>query len=400
MPPESVYAPTSLSPHPAARTDVSSGLKTDPRGPAEPLRDPVLRGAVIDVVGRVDRALELPSAGGSAAVLADARHELSVRLVRLAEELRRPRGNDRWAATRDQLVDLLLDVRAVAERVDAEADGRWAAAFGRMGEAVATVRRTATLDQLLAEALHVVASFGFRRVVLSAARNGAFIPEHCLDLDDPSREEAVLLVGSEAPPLLDRGLRETDMLRTREPIVVRDARADPRAHAPLTAAAGWTSYVAAPVVLHDRVVGFVHADRGEASLGPADPEVLRLLAEAFGMRFERLAADHRTREARSQVRRAVEAIESAFDPGARPRGRRQQADPRPEIEGVLTAREVEVLRLMAAGATNAAIAATLVIAEGTAKTHVKNILRKLEVGNRAEAVSRFLGGVDDGDDLR
>ena len=373
---------------------------TASRGPAEPLRDPVLRGAVLDVVGRVDRALELRATpGGSAATVADPRRELSIRLVRLAEELRRPRDNDRWAATRDQLVDLLLDVRAVAERVDAESDGRWASAFGRMGDAIAAVRRTESLDQLLAEALPVVASFGFRRVILSAARGGAFLPEHCLDLDDPTCEAAVLALAADAPVLLDRNLRETDMLRSREPLVVADARADPRAHTALAAATGWTSYVAAPVVLHDRVVGFVHADRGDAPLAPADPEVLRLLAEAFGMRFERLAAEHRTREARSQVRRAVEAIESAFDPAARPRGRRLNAEPRPEVEGLLTAREVEVLRLMAAGATNAAIAATLVIAEGTAKTHVKNILRKLDAGNRAEAVSRFLGGVDDGDDL-
>lgn len=353
----------------------------------------------MDVIGRVDRALdERPPAGVSAAVDADARNELSIRLLRLAEELRRPRDTDRWAATRDQLVDLLLDVRAVSERVDAELDGRWEAAFGRMGEAVAAVRRTVSLDQLLSDALRVVASFGFRRVLLSAARNGELVPEHFLDVDDPTREKAVLLIGTDAPPLLDRALRETDMLRSREPLVVADVKSDPRAHRGLASAVGWRSYVAAPVVLHDRVIGFVHADRGEAGIAATDPEVLRLLAEAFGMRFERLAADHRTRDARDQVRRAVEAIESAFDPDSRPRGRRQHIEPRPEVEGVLTAREVEVLRLMAAGATNAAIAATLVIAEGTAKTHVKNILRKLDAGNRAEAVSRFLGGVDDGDD--
>jgi DNA-binding NarL/FixJ family response regulator len=115
------------------------------------------------------------------------------------------------------------------------------------------------------------------------------------------------------------------------------------------------------------------------------------------MAFERHAAAHRTRAAQLRVRRAVEVIESAFDPGASI-GRPQPGRSRPEVEALLTSREVEVLRLMAAGATNAAIAATLVIAEGTAKTHVKNILRKLEVGNRAEAVSRFLGGIDDGDD--
>ena len=45
---------------------------------------------------------------------------------------------------------------------------------------------------------------------------------------------------------------------------------------------------------------------------------------------------------------------------------------------------------MADGLTNAAIARKLFISEGTAKSHVKNILRKLRTGNRAEAISLYL----------
>jgi DNA-binding NarL/FixJ family response regulator len=48
-----------------------------------------------------------------------------------------------------------------------------------------------------------------------------------------------------------------------------------------------------------------------------------------------------------------------------------------------------VLELVADGATNAGIADRLVIAEGTVKSHVKSLLRKLHVANRAEAVSRY-----------
>ena len=57
---------------------------------------------------------------------------------------------------------------------------------------------------------------------------------------------------------------------------------------------------------------------------------------------------------------------------------------------VLTAREHEVLQLMATGDTNARIATRLVVSEGTVKTHVKSILRKLAAANRAEAVCRWL----------
>ncbi len=51
----------------------------------------------------------------------------------------------------------------------------------------------------------------------------------------------------------------------------------------------------------------------------------------------------------------------------------------------LTAREVEVLRLMATGKDNSEIAAELVTSPHTVKSHVSNILAKLEVENRLQA---------------
>ncbi|MBA4086054.1 MAG: DNA-binding response regulator [Kytococcus sp.] len=52
----------------------------------------------------------------------------------------------------------------------------------------------------------------------------------------------------------------------------------------------------------------------------------------------------------------------------------------------LTSRELEVLRLLASGLSNSKIGAELFISETTAKFHVGNILRKLGVSRRAEAV--------------
>jgi DNA-binding CsgD family transcriptional regulator len=355
----------------------------------------VLRGAVLDVLSRVDRAVEQPSTGGARVVVDDAaavREALALRMVRLAEELRRPPSRDRWTATQDQLVDLLLDVRKITERVQEAAEDRWASAFARLTGAMAIVRRAGSREDLLAVGPRAVVGLGFRRAIVSSAVDGTLVLQYALDLDDADGGDAIVAGGNDPVLPLDRGLREADLVRTREAVLVRDAATDPRSHPGLLRATGWSSYVAAPVVVRDTVVGFVHADRGAEPVGPVDAEVLRLLCEAIGMASERLVAEHRTERARHRVQRALVAMESAFEAGGGPGSDRPHADPRPEVEAMLTSREAEVLRLMAAGATNAAIASTLVIAEGTAKTHVKNILRKLEAGNRAEAVSRFLGG--------
>lgn len=60
----------------------------------------------------------------------------------------------------------------------------------------------------------------------------------------------------------------------------------------------------------------------------------------------------------------------------------------PETGETLTVREVEVLRLLTAGASNQAIAEQLVISVQTVKSHVAHILRKLDVTSRAQAAAR------------
>jgi ATP/maltotriose-dependent transcriptional regulator MalT len=60
----------------------------------------------------------------------------------------------------------------------------------------------------------------------------------------------------------------------------------------------------------------------------------------------------------------------------------------PNTGETLTAREVEVLRLLADGASNQAIADELVVSLPTVKTHVSRVLAKLDVGSRSQAVAR------------
>jgi NarL family two-component system response regulator LiaR len=63
----------------------------------------------------------------------------------------------------------------------------------------------------------------------------------------------------------------------------------------------------------------------------------------------------------------------------------QRPSPLPPTEDPLTARELEVLRLVAQGQTNQEIAEELVIGEGTVRTHVSSILSKLHLANRTQA---------------
>ncbi len=65
--------------------------------------------------------------------------------------------------------------------------------------------------------------------------------------------------------------------------------------------------------------------------------------------------------------------------------RRSQSD---KSRGLLSEREVEVLKCLARGQTTSQIAGALFISENTVKTHIRHILEKMEVNNRAEAVAR------------
>jgi LuxR family transcriptional regulator, maltose regulon positive regulatory protein len=61
--------------------------------------------------------------------------------------------------------------------------------------------------------------------------------------------------------------------------------------------------------------------------------------------------------------------------------------PGPRVEP-LTERELDVLRLLVAGLSNAAMAQELVITVGTVKRHINSIYGKLAVNSRTQAVAR------------
>jgi len=106
-----------------------------------------------------------------------------------------------------------------------------------------------------------------------------------------------------------------------------------------------------------------------------------------------MAALLREAHARGIAPSYVEKLLAAFPERLEARGLRladaaQASSLKPqtsELVEPLTPRELEVLRLLAAGASNGAIAEALVISIGTAKKHVNNILAKIDVRSRTQA---------------
>ncbi|HET9137732.1 response regulator transcription factor, partial [Actinophytocola sp.] len=91
----------------------------------------------------------------------------------------------------------------------------------------------------------------------------------------------------------------------------------------------------------------------------------------------------------AQAIRMAHAGVHQFDPAVTERlvsALNRPSTPEPSgLDVALTAREIEVLRLVAAGATNREIARRLSVSEGTVKNHVSSILSRLGLRDRTQA---------------
>jgi DNA-binding CsgD family transcriptional regulator len=208
------------------------------------------------------------------------------------------------------------------------------------------------------------------------------------------------------PPALTHLIIESEVARQSRAILVRDTRRR-TIGGRLGRAIASDSYVAGPITSDGRCVGMVHADRKATgvAVGEADRDGLWMYCQALSLCIERVELAQRLAHQRGEVRRYTAALDAMLDSVATaPTPAHDLAEasemqlasagvvlaPEHRIRSLLTTREFEVLELMAEGRTNAEIAAYLVIAEGTVKSHVKHVLRKLRVGNRTEAVTRYL----------
>jgi DNA-binding CsgD family transcriptional regulator len=284
------------------------------------------------------------------------------------------------------------------------------AAYARLRQGLDRLRRLANSAALIDRVCpEVIEACGFRRAILTRVDNDEWLPWMAYFPDDRELEQRFTeWMNQQRFPAGDLG---RDLLRM-QPVVVRDAHADPRAYGPMLEFSKTESFVAAPITPAGRLVGVLYADNypSEHPLGDLDRDLLWAFAEDFGRTYERVTLIERMRAQQVHINKAFEFAENMMSSLANaeielsrtPEGRMPMGDehywgpptplPAPAaIEELLTAREAEVLAMMVRGASNAVIAEQLIIKEGTVKSHVKHILRKLDAVNRAEAIARYIG---------
>jgi DNA-binding CsgD family transcriptional regulator len=323
----------------------------------------------------------------------------------VTERLTQDRGGDFSAAVREQESSL--------ERLRHRYDTRFEA-LANVHRAIDELRTITSPATMLARAPAALCAVSpLRRVLLSVTGDGRLIAEAAHFTDDRTGAATVVAALREQPIRLEHPLIETELLRRRRATIVDAAQVHPRVDPRLLELMQWTSYTAAPLVVGPHVIGMLHADRGAGQkLDVLDRDVLWEFTTLLAQAYESASLRRTLRHEREQMREFLDwlgARSSELTDGpirlatmqrpsappvspltATPAPAIAGRDDRVVFEGLLTRRELDVLRLLADGKSNKAIAGALVISAGTVKFHVNSILRKLRVANRAEAVARYL----------
>jgi DNA-binding CsgD family transcriptional regulator len=315
----------------------------------------------------------------------------------------------------DETTILAMDLLALRDEIRRSVYMRQLKAVTDLQHGLARLRAVTSVEDVIEQGPRVACeSCGFQAAVLMRVSGSDVIPASAWSERDPKWFPKVRgrLVGVTGDPLgLSDLTLEREMMRRRRPFLVRDAMNDDAPMQELRRLTGVQSYVAAPIMPEDRIIAFMYAIHFDVALDIVDRDLLWAFAEGYGYALERTILRSRVDEQSQLVMDLVRAAERKFttlasagldlvvsdgDQATEP----VDAEPAPQFagfgsaaskaHGLLSRRELEVMELLAEGATNRMIAERLVIAEATAKAHVAQILRKLGARNRAGAVTRYV----------
>lgn len=286
--------------------------------------------------------------------------------------------------------------------------------FTRIHRALAKLREAETVESIVARAPRDACdACGFDRAVIYRVRGNDMFAEASYVRDDPETSLEFLEWSQANPgPLQDRIL-ESEMVRRRLPFLVLDALNHPDTHKPMVEHYQTHSYVTAPIMPDGRVIGFLNADKAfqhpgdPAGVDEFDRDALWAFVEGLGVAIERAHVREKIRTKLDEADRLMTQLRSVVSDllqsnvelvkqdehiatSASDAAAALLSGPASDIAQRLSRREIEVLQLAADGSTNPRIAERLFITEATVKSHIGQILRKLGVSNRVEAVSLYL----------
>ncbi|PTL59595.1 LuxR C-terminal-related transcriptional regulator [Paraconexibacter algicola] len=360
------------------------------------------RGAAAEVLGRVRARLDgCPGVFG----VSDLEHALRSAERGLLDAI------SRIASDGEDVAALVALLREVLDARDEAVGGvlrRRGEAHDRVRRALTELRAAPTAGAVMDRAVQVLCTHcGFDRAFLFRVEGAEMVCESVHYVQDPEWAREFYELAQVQRPQLTHQLLETEMIRRRAPVMIQSPATDPRTFKPLVLPVKTTSYVAAPVMPDDKVIGFLHADcyfQGR-EVDEVDRDTIWAFAEGFGFAVDRALLLERLGAQRAEVSRLVAATNQVLTDLTTAELRITRGGDHAKLAGVaastllpqvagpqaalLTPREHEVVALLAEGATNAAIARRLVVSDATVKSHVRNVMRKLHASNRAEAVAKY-----------
>jgi DNA-binding CsgD family transcriptional regulator len=307
-----------------------------------------------------------------------------------------------WVATAELSISIL---RLECELLDHDLSRR-VTCLSKIRHALGALRGLLPREMIHTAPVVLSRELAFARTMISTVRGSLWLPQHLHiagEDADPQSQAFREYVDSAQIQLADAPL-ETELVRKRCGAFVPSPMEDKRTFKEFVAVSGCFGYVAAPITVQGRTIGILHADRPEPhGLVTMDHlHQLEAFAECLSVAFESAVLEEKAAQQRAEVDNLCWNVDELLSrsarsvlwslPGAVPRDLRDayHRGDEPAVPA-LTSREREIMSHVATGATNGQIARCLVISEGTVKSHLKHIAKKLNTSSRAAAVATYVG---------